>query len=117
MVSSINLATNIHCQKFHTQAAHVQFYRYYDGIIRNGLSALIFFFADAGPEDGGFVCVPGSHKSNFLSYRPPRCPPFLPPPFPIVVNWQTRGKGRPIPCPRSKVKTVIRAKMATEVQT
>ncbi|MDP6745567.1 MAG: phytanoyl-CoA dioxygenase family protein [Candidatus Poribacteria bacterium] len=47
-----------------------QFYRYYDGIIRNGLSALIFFFADAGPEDGGFVCVPGSHKSNFLSDLP-----------------------------------------------
>ena len=47
-----------------------QFYKYYDGIIRNGLSALTFFFADVSPGDGGFVCIPGSHKSNFLSDLP-----------------------------------------------
>ena len=25
---------------------------------------------DVGPGDGGFVCVPGSHKSNFLQHMP-----------------------------------------------
>ena len=44
-----------------------QFYKHYNGTIRNGLSVLTFFFSDAGSGDGGFVCIPGSHKSNFLS--------------------------------------------------
>ena len=47
-----------------------QFYKHHNGTIRNGLSVLTFFFADVGPGDGGFVCVPGSHKSNFLSDFP-----------------------------------------------
>jgi len=47
-----------------------QFYKHHNGTIRNGLSVLTFFFADAGPGDGGFACVPGSHKSNFLSDFP-----------------------------------------------
>ncbi len=46
------------------------FFKHYDGTIRNGLSVMTFFLADAGPGDGGFVCVPGSHKTNFLSLLP-----------------------------------------------
>ena len=47
-----------------------QFYKYHNGTMQNGLSVLTYFFADAGPGDGGFICVPGSHKSNFLSDMP-----------------------------------------------
>jgi ectoine hydroxylase-related dioxygenase (phytanoyl-CoA dioxygenase family) len=42
------------------------FFKHYDGTIRNGLSVLTFFLSDVGPGDGGFVCIPGSHKTNFL---------------------------------------------------
>ncbi len=46
------------------------FYKQYNGTIRNGLSVMTYFLADAGPGDGGFACVPGSHKSNFLADFP-----------------------------------------------
>ena len=45
-------------------------YKYRDGIMRNGLTVLTFFLADAAEGDGGFACIPGSHKSNFLSCIP-----------------------------------------------
>lgn len=41
------------------------FYRYHQGTMRNGLTVATFMLADEGPGDGGFMCVPGSHKSNF----------------------------------------------------
>jgi hypothetical protein len=40
-------------------------YKYRDGIMRNGLSVMTYFLADATEGDGGFACIPGSHKSNF----------------------------------------------------
>ncbi len=40
-------------------------YSYRDGEMRNGLSVVTFFLADANEGDGGFACVPGSHKTNF----------------------------------------------------
>ena len=39
-------------------------YRYKDGVMRNGLSVVSYALSDTGPGDGGFICVPGSHKSN-----------------------------------------------------
>ena len=45
-------------------------YRYHDGMMRNGLTVATWNLADAGPGDGGFVCVPGSHKTNFLQHMP-----------------------------------------------
>ena len=45
-------------------------YHYQDGRIRNGLTVATWTLTDVGPEDGGFVCVPGSHKTNFLQYFP-----------------------------------------------
>ena len=45
-------------------------YRYHDGVMRNGLTVATWNLTDAGPEAGGFVCVPGSHKSNFLQHMP-----------------------------------------------
>ena len=43
-----------------------QYYHYADGRMYNGLTVVTCNLADVGPEDGGFGCVPGSHKSNFV---------------------------------------------------
>ena len=45
-------------------------YRYHDGVMRNGLTVATWNLTDASPGAGGFVCVPGSHKSNFLQHMP-----------------------------------------------
>jgi ectoine hydroxylase-related dioxygenase (phytanoyl-CoA dioxygenase family) len=44
---------------------HSEYYFAADGVIHSGLVAVAFNLKDVGPEDGGFACVPGSHKSNF----------------------------------------------------
>jgi len=41
-------------------------YKYRDGIIRNGLCVATYNLAPVKVGDGGFACVPGSHKSNLL---------------------------------------------------
>lgn len=41
------------------------FYRYSNGRFFNGLIAVAFELNTVFPEDGGFACIPGSHKSNF----------------------------------------------------
>ena len=41
-------------------------YKYRDGIMRNGLCVMTYNLADAPEGAGGFACIPGSHKSNFL---------------------------------------------------
>ena len=45
-------------------------YAYKDGVIRNGLTVVTYFLSDAGNGDGGFGCVPGSHKGNFNNAIP-----------------------------------------------
>ena len=45
-------------------------YYYSDGIMRNGLTVATWALTDAGAGDGGFVCIPGSHKTNFLPDLP-----------------------------------------------
>lgn len=45
-------------------------YGYRDGVIRCGLSVVTFCLTDAGAGDGGFCCIPGSHKSNFARSLP-----------------------------------------------
>lgn len=45
-------------------------YHYADGVMRNGLTVATYALTDAGLGDGGFACIPGSHKSNFLRYMP-----------------------------------------------
>ena len=47
-----------------------QEYRYRDGEMLNGLVVLSFALSDAGPNDGGFAVVPGSHKANFRVPQP-----------------------------------------------
>ncbi len=45
-------------------------YHYQDGIMRNGLTVATWALSDARPGDGGFACIPGSHKTNFLKSLP-----------------------------------------------
>ncbi len=42
-----------------------QYYRFQDGKMHNGLCVVAYNLRDVGPMDGGFGCVPGSHKSNY----------------------------------------------------
>ncbi len=42
------------------------YYVYKNGDIRNGLTVFQFILADVEEGDGGFCCIPGSHKTNFL---------------------------------------------------
>lgn len=41
-----------------------QFFRYHDGQFYNGLIAVSFELHDTFGNDGGFACIPGTHKSN-----------------------------------------------------
>lgn len=41
------------------------FYHCHNGEIRNGLTVVAYNLKDVNPGDGGFGCVPGSHKSHF----------------------------------------------------
>jgi hypothetical protein len=46
------------------------FYQWGPGTkVHNGLVKVLYTLCDVGPGDGGFVCVPGSHKSN-IPHRP-----------------------------------------------
>jgi len=45
-------------------------YKYRDGIMRTGLCVVSYMLADAAQGDGGFACIPGSHKSNFTGNIP-----------------------------------------------
>ena len=46
-------------------------YQYRHGLMRSGLTVCTFMLAGAAEGDGGFACVPGSHKSNFIDRTPP----------------------------------------------
>ena len=45
-------------------------YQWLDGKMYNGLIVAIYALKDVNPGDGGFICVPGSHKAN-MHYKPP----------------------------------------------
>ncbi len=40
------------------------------GVIRNGLCVLTYCLTGQRQGDGGFICIPGSHKTNFLGAIP-----------------------------------------------
>ena len=46
-----------------------QYYQCRDGRLYNGLTVVAYNLKDVHPGDGGFACVPGSHKSNFVFPR------------------------------------------------
>jgi ectoine hydroxylase-related dioxygenase (phytanoyl-CoA dioxygenase family) len=41
-----------------------QYYQYKNGRMYNGLTAVAYNLTDVNPGEGGFGCIPGSHKSN-----------------------------------------------------
>jgi hypothetical protein len=41
-----------------------QYYKFADGQMHNGLIVVAYNLRDVNPNDGGFGCVPGSHKAN-----------------------------------------------------
>src|SRR5262249_15679482 len=45
------------------------YYVFRQGEMRNGMIVATFLLSDVDPGDGGFACIPGSHKSNYV--RPP----------------------------------------------
>ena len=45
------------------------FYQYHNGRMRCGLTVVAWALTDCGPGDGGFACIPGSHKSNYPAPR------------------------------------------------
>ena len=40
------------------------YYRFANGVFGNGLTVVAINLRDVNPGDGGFACVPGSHKAN-----------------------------------------------------
>ena len=44
----------------------VFYHRFEFGRMYSGLMSVSFALSDQGLEDGGFVCIPGSHKANYL---------------------------------------------------
>lgn len=47
-----------------------EYYHVRNGRIHNAFTVVSWNLADTGPEHGGFCCVPGSHKSNFVRPNP-----------------------------------------------
>ena len=45
-------------------------YKYRDGEMKNGLTVFAFNLTPVNAGDGGFVCIPGTHKSNFIESIP-----------------------------------------------
>ena len=45
-------------------------YRHHNGIIRNGLTVFTTCLSAVPTGAGGFACIPGSHKSNFIADIP-----------------------------------------------
>lgn len=62
-----NAGGNLHGGEGH-EGDH--WYKYRDGQMLNGLSVVTFFLTPARAGDGGFACIPGTHKSHFLDGIP-----------------------------------------------
>lgn len=45
------------------------FYQFHNGRMRCGLTVVSWALTDCGPGEGGFACIPGSHKSNYPTPR------------------------------------------------
>ena len=50
----------------HDHMRDVFYHRFENGRMNNGLVSVSYSLSEVGPEDGGFACIPGSHKANYL---------------------------------------------------
>ena len=69
MTSDMDTHENLHGGLRADQGEHQ--YQWANGRMWNGLIVIMYALEDVNPGDGGFVCVPGSHKASFNSYKPP----------------------------------------------
>ncbi|MBE7462381.1 MAG: phytanoyl-CoA dioxygenase family protein [Planctomycetes bacterium] len=76
-----------------------QFYQYRDGRMYNGLVVIAYNLHDVNPGDGGFACVPGSHKAN----------------LPLPKEW--RDLTQPHPCVKAVTGPAGTAVIFTEALT
>lgn len=58
------IGANLHGGAIPLSATH--YFHHHNGRFQNGLTVVAYNLADVNPNDGGFACVPGSHKSNFV---------------------------------------------------
>jgi hypothetical protein len=64
----IRSGTNTHASSLHgggTPFDSCMFFNQHNGKMYNGLLVVAYNLHDVNPGDGGFGCVPGSHKSNY----------------------------------------------------
>lgn len=82
MTKESAVTESLHAGPLENQRAF--FYQWGPGTkVHNGLVKVLYTLCDVGPGDGGFVCVPGSHKAN-VSLRPRMDSP-------LVINPQLRA--------------------------
>lgn len=67
-----------------------QMYLCRDGQIHNSMVVVQFALTTVGPEDGGFCCIPGSHKANFA------VPSDMPPLDELDDEWRTNVRRVPM---------------------
>ena len=68
LTQAMDVRENLHGGPRADQGEHQ--YQWLDGKMYNGLIVIMYALADVNPGNGGFICVPGSHKAN-LVHRPP----------------------------------------------
>jgi hypothetical protein len=76
MSNTSRIPEDLHAGPLREQLAF--FYQWSNNEMRNGLVKVIYALNDVNLGDGGFICVPGSHKGN-VKYMPK-------PDSPLVVN-------------------------------
>ncbi len=67
MTREMEVHENLHGGPRQDQGEHQ--YQWVQGKMYNGLIVVMYALEDVNPGDGGFVCVPGSHKAN-VAYHP-----------------------------------------------
>lgn len=62
-----DISPNLHGGPLEDNGEH--HYQWYNGKMYNGLTVVMYALEDVNPGDGGFICVPGSHKAN-MDFKP-----------------------------------------------
>lgn len=68
LTTTTEVRENLHGGPRADQGEHQ--YQWLDGKMYNGLIVVMYALADVNPGDGGFICVPGSHKANLVHRLP-----------------------------------------------
>ena len=69
MTSDTEVRGNLHGGLRADQGEHQ--YQWAYNKMWNGLIVIMYALEDIHPGDGGFICVPGSHKASINTYKPP----------------------------------------------